>query len=99
MYLIFFSEGFENDIAGIPIFYCRAILDSIKQQLRYEPAKPTKRRKILKGLLPPWNAVPPIWELRVRNFRVFYDISEEEETVYIRAIRKKPPGKAAEEIV
>ena len=99
MYRIFFSEGVENDIMGISAFYRRTILDSIKQQRTHEPAKPTKRRKALKRLVPPWNTVPPIWELRVGNYRIFYDVSEEEKTVYIRAIRKKPPGKTTEEIV
>ena len=51
------------------------------------------------NLIPPWDAVPPIWELRVGEYRVFYDVSEEEKTVYVRAIRKKPQGKRTEEIL
>jgi mRNA-degrading endonuclease RelE of RelBE toxin-antitoxin system len=50
-------------------------------------------------LIPPWAAEPPIWELRVRGYRVFYDVSEEEKVVYVRAVRKKPPAKTTEEIL
>ena len=50
-------------------------------------------------LLVPWEAVPPIWELRVGEYRVFYDVSQEETAVYIRAIRRKPRGKRTEDIL
>jgi mRNA-degrading endonuclease RelE of RelBE toxin-antitoxin system len=53
----------------------------------------------LVNLIPPWEAVSLIWELRVGEYRVFYDVSEVEETVYVRAIRRKPPGKRTEEIL
>ena len=51
------------------------------------------------NLVPPWTAEPPIWELRVGDYRVFYDVSEADITVYVRAIRVKPPGKTTEEIL
>jgi len=37
------------------------------------------------NLIPPWPADPPVWELRVGAYRVFYDVSEEEKVVRIRA--------------
>jgi len=51
------------------------------------------------NLIPPWDAVPPIWELRVGGYRVFYDVSEEGKTVYVRAIRRKPAARRTEEIL
>ena len=51
------------------------------------------------GLTPPWEHVEPVWELRVGEFRVFYDVSEEESRVIVRAIRRKPPHKTTEEIL
>jgi len=51
------------------------------------------------NLIPPWDAVPPVWELRVGEFRVFYDVSKTERTVHVQAIRKKPSGKRTEEIL
>jgi mRNA-degrading endonuclease RelE of RelBE toxin-antitoxin system len=50
-------------------------------------------------LIPPWTAELPVWELRIGEYRVFYDVSDEEETVYVRAVRKKPPGTTTEEIL
>jgi len=43
--------------------------------------------------------VVPIWELRVGEFRVFYDVDEEAQTVFVRAVRHKPPHKTTEEIL
>jgi hypothetical protein len=75
------------------------ILAAIDPQLSYEPTAPTRHRKLLVNLIPPWEAVSPIWELRVGEYRVFYDVSEEERMVYVRATRHKPPGKRTEEIL
>lgn len=99
MYRIYFSKGVEDDFAEITAFHRKIILSSIEKKLKYEPAKPTKTRKLLKGITPPWNAVPPIWELRIGNYRVFYDVSEMENTVYIRAVKAKPQDKTTEEIL
>ncbi|MGH7253948.1 MAG: type II toxin-antitoxin system RelE family toxin [Nitrospiraceae bacterium] len=33
------------------------------------------------------------------GYRVFYDVDEEEQVVYIRAIRKKPAERTTEEIL
>lgn len=99
MYRIYFSKGVEDDFAEIAAFHRKIILSSIEKKLKYEPAKPTKNRKLLKGITPPWNAVPPIWELRIGNYRVFYDVSEMENTVYIRAVKAKPQDKTTEEIL
>jgi len=60
---------------------------------------PTRNRKQLVGLLPPWDAEPPVWELRVEEYRVFYDVDEAKRIVYIRAVRGKPAGKTTEEIL
>lgn len=59
----------------------------------------TKNRKILVSLIPPFEVVPPVWELRVGDHRVFYDVAEEEEAVYVRAVRHKPPHRTTEEIL
>lgn len=74
-------------------------MDAIETQLKDTPDVPTRNRKLLENLISPWEAVPPVWELRVGDYRVFYDVSEEELAVYIRAIRKKPRGKKTEDIL
>jgi mRNA-degrading endonuclease RelE of RelBE toxin-antitoxin system len=64
------------------------ILDSIEQQLGYEPATPTRNRKALR--IP--NAVNATWELRGgagNRYRVFYDVDVENHYVIVLAIGKK----------
>lgn len=56
---------------------------AVTEQLSYEPNTPTRNRKEMR---PNWLAV---WELRIGDFRVYYDVDEEEEIVDIRAIAVK----------
>jgi mRNA-degrading endonuclease RelE of RelBE toxin-antitoxin system len=41
----------------------------------------------------------PVWELRIGEYRVFYDVDEQASLVMVRAIRQKPPHKTTEEII
>jgi hypothetical protein len=43
-------------------------------------------------LTPGFEHVPPVWELRVGDIRVFYDFDQSAGRVFVRAVRlKKPP--------
>jgi mRNA-degrading endonuclease RelE of RelBE toxin-antitoxin system len=42
---------------------------------------------------------PPIWELRVGDFRAFYDVQETNLTVFVRAVRRKDPDETTEDIL
>ena len=75
------------------------VLDRTEVQLKYEPTRQTRNRKILVGLVPPWDHVDPIWELRIGGYRVFYDVDHAQATVIVRAIRRKLPHKTTEEIL
>lgn len=99
MYAIELAASALEEIAALRASDGRRILDAIEEQLAHEPLVETRNRKVLPGLEPPFEAVPPIWELRIGEYRVFYDVNEEEETVYVRAVRHKPPHKATEEIL
>ena len=99
MYTIRYGTGAADDIRGLEAYYQRRILAEIKTHLTRTPTVRTRRRKPLPNLSHPWEAVPPIWELRVGEYRVFYDIAEADGIVTVRAIRRKPPGKRTEEIV
>ena len=61
----------------------RIIVDAIDLQLTHQPDQPTPHRKLLQD-----NPLAP-WELRVGDFRVFYDIDREGETVVVVAIGQK----------
>jgi len=94
-----FAESVEDDLRKIQVYYRNRILDSIEEQLTYEPETATRNRKLLENLSPPWQTVAPIWELRVGEYRVFYDVSATESVVYVRAVRKKPPGTKTEDVL
>ena len=94
-----FAEGVEEDLRNIRIYYRNQILDAIEEQLASEPETRTRNRKLLENLIPPWQTVAPIWELRVGDYRVFYDVSAAESVVYVRAVRRKPRGTKTEDIL
>ena len=54
---------------------------------------------MLLGLVPPWEYVPPLHELRVGKYRVFYGVDETTSVVVIRAVREKPADKRTEDIL
>ena len=83
---------------GLKRFEQRRLIDAIDSNLEREPLLETRRKKELTGLEPEWEAVPPIWQLRVGDFRVFYDVEREQRRVTIRAIRRKG-SKTTEEIL
>jgi len=59
------------------------ILDGVRLQLLDQPSVETKSRKLLR------ENVLSDWELRVRKYRVFYDIDENEKIVRIVAVGYK----------
>lgn len=99
MFTIAFAEGVASDLRALKPFERKQILDRIDEQLTHQPTQETRNKKILIGLIPPWVHVEPIRELRVGEFRVFYDVDEAEARVIVRAIRQKPPHKTTEEIL
>lgn len=99
MYAIRFARDVEEDLKKLPAYHRARVLDAIEAQLLHAPTTRTRNRKLLVNLIPPWTGEPPIWELRVGDYRVFYDVSEAETVVYVRAIREKPPGKRTEEVL
>ena len=99
MYTILYSEGVADDLQRVPPGQRNQLLDRIEVQLKYEPSRRSRNRKILVGLAPAWEHVEPVWELRIGEYRVFYDVDEAVPAVFIRAIRHKPPHKTTEEIL
>jgi mRNA-degrading endonuclease RelE of RelBE toxin-antitoxin system len=99
VYEIRFAAGVERDLRRLKAFVRGRILDAIEEQLPYQATIPSRHRKLLINLVPPWVADPPIWELRVGDHRVFYDVADKEGIVYIRAIRVKRAGETTEDIL
>jgi mRNA-degrading endonuclease RelE of RelBE toxin-antitoxin system len=76
----------------------RQILDAIYQNLEHEPLLQTNNRKPLRAVQPGFEYVPPLWELRVGEYRVYYDATEQPPVVHVRAVRRKEPGQTSEAI-
>ena len=99
MYSIEYAKGVAGDLAALRAYERSQILDRIEEQLTHNPTQQTRNKQILVGLIPPWEHVQQVWELRVGEYRVFYDVDEGASSVIIQAIRHKPPHKTTEEIL
>jgi mRNA-degrading endonuclease RelE of RelBE toxin-antitoxin system len=94
-----FIISYAEDLTTFRAYDRKQLLDQIEQQLSHEPTHETRNKKMLRGLTPPWEHVQPIWELRINEYRVFYDADEVAGQVVVRAVRRKPPHKTTEEIL
>jgi mRNA-degrading endonuclease RelE of RelBE toxin-antitoxin system len=88
-----------EELKTIEVFQRRRIVQVIDDQLTQQPTAVTRNRKPLPDLRPGFECEPPIWELRIGGYRVFYDVAADSQTVYIRAVREKPPHAQTEDIV
>jgi mRNA-degrading endonuclease RelE of RelBE toxin-antitoxin system len=77
------------ELNGIRVFDRRRIVDDMKSELKTNPDTETKRKKRLDGVVAGFPFEPPLWELKVGDYRVYYDVNSTERTVYVRAIRFK----------
>ena len=66
-YIIDYAEGVSEDLADLRAYERKNILDAIDDQLLHEPTRQTKNRKILVGLIPPWEHVPPFGNCVLAN--------------------------------
>jgi mRNA-degrading endonuclease RelE of RelBE toxin-antitoxin system len=99
VYEIRFARDIVKDLQRVPAFHRVRIVSAIEGQLGQTPRVATRNRKPLVNLIPPWPADPPVWELRVGTYRVFYDVDEEQKVVSVRAVRRKAGGRTTGEIL
>ena len=71
------------DMTFFEVYERKIIIAGIKEQLTYEPLKETKNRKKLRD-----NPVAT-WELRINNYRVFYEVNNNVVTVTVVSIGMK----------
>lgn len=98
-YEIVVHELAVEELASLRAFDQRRLLSEIREQLANEPTLATRRRKCLADLTPSFEHEPPVWELRVGDFRVFYDVEDDEQQVHVRAVRSKSPSQRTDDIV
>src|SRR5437870_4509836 len=82
-YQVHFSRPARKHLKALRKRDQQIIVDAIAASLVDEPDRPARHRKKLEE-----NELAP-WELRVGNFRVFYDVDTDNETVAILAVGKK----------
>jgi mRNA-degrading endonuclease RelE of RelBE toxin-antitoxin system len=98
-YAIDIVDVARDELQAVRVFDRRRISQAIDAQLVHEPTKETKNRKPLGGVEPNFAHEPPVWELRVGEYRVYYDVRDESKRVFIRAVRRKPPHQTTEQII
>lgn len=86
MYDIEYTLEAIADLKTFRKYEQQLIVDQIAEQLSHEPAHETRNRKRLRP-----NRVAE-FELRIRNFRVFYDVDAQKNHVKIEAIGHKVGG-------
>jgi mRNA-degrading endonuclease RelE of RelBE toxin-antitoxin system len=94
-----FTRLADDQLAALRPFDRGRLVDEIESELTHDPSAETKRKKVLKDVRPAFQFVPPLRELRVGEFRVFYDVNVEDQCVTVRSIRRKPADKTTEDIL
>jgi mRNA-degrading endonuclease RelE of RelBE toxin-antitoxin system len=89
VFAIRFARGALEDLKRPRAHDKARVVDEIDRCLVEQPEEPSRNRKELKALVPPWEHVAPVWELRVDDYRVFYDVDAGAGVVIARAVRRK----------
>src|SRR5271170_2221705 len=94
------TVGAKEELKKIRIFDRQAIRDAIDVQLVSAQTNVSRNKKPLpKEITADFQFDPPLWELRVGEFRVFYDVNTQAGQVTIRAIRSKPPEQTTKDVL
>jgi mRNA-degrading endonuclease RelE of RelBE toxin-antitoxin system len=83
MFVIQFTLEAVDDLRELRKYEAQRIVDEIEMQLTFEPTAVTRNRKQLRS-----NQLAE-WELRVGEFRVFYDVVFVDTAVKVVAIGRK----------
>ena len=84
-----FARGALDDLQRLRARDRAHVVDEIRRRLTHQPQESGRNRNELAGLVPPWEHLPPVWELRVDDYRVFYDVDAAARLVVVRAVRRK----------
>lgn len=93
------TSSAARELKAIRVYDRRIIVDEMETQLCQQPIIATRNRKPLSGVSPSFEYVPPLWELRVGDYRAYYDVDLDAEKVYVRAIRRKTSDQTTEGLV
>jgi mRNA-degrading endonuclease RelE of RelBE toxin-antitoxin system len=88
-----------EEIRAIDVYERNRIIDEIDRQLPHQPTVQTRNRKPLLGVEAAFHHATPLWQLRVGDWRVFYDVDEGKRMVSVRAVRRKDANQRTEDIL
>jgi mRNA-degrading endonuclease RelE of RelBE toxin-antitoxin system len=95
-----FSDASDSDLQRIRVFDQRRIVEAIQAHLTQRPNIETRNIKCLGWhITADFEFVPPLWELRVGEYRTFYEVDKPANTVFIHVVRRKPPDKNTSEVL
>ena len=89
MFAVRIAQLALDHLARIRSYDRNRILDEITTHLTHDPEQETPRREQLPGVVPSFEHVQPVWQLRVEDFRVIYDVDGSSEEVIVRAVLRK----------
>ncbi len=93
------SEAAREELDALRAFEKRQIADEIEKKLLVDPLAQTRKMKMLGEVKAGFSYERPLRELKVGNYRVYYNVNEQALTVYVHAIRHKPPHMTTEEVL
>src|SRR5213595_848495 len=82
-YAIKITDQAAGHLGGLARYAQRIVLDGIELYLRHQPTQETRRIKLLR-----LNPVAS-WELRLGDYRVLYDVAEEDRFVNVLVVGEK----------
>ncbi len=82
-YAINIADEAASHLGGLTRYAQRIVLDGIELHLRHQPTQETRRVKRMRP-----NPVAT-WELRLGDYRILYDVAEEERTVNVLVVGEK----------
>jgi len=98
-YTVVVRSPAKAEIDALRVFDQRKITNAIRANLIHDPRTETRNKKLLKGLVPAFEHELPVYELKVGEYRVVYDVNDEKHAVFVRAVRRKAGGMTTEEIM
>lgn len=93
------TQNAETELNGIKKNERNKIIDELDKQLLDQPNVSTRNRKCLGTVEAGFEHEPPLWELRVGEYRVFYDVNEDTQIVTVRAVRQKSAKQRTKDIL
>lgn len=83
-YDIYYSQDATDDVRPLRVYDQRLVLDGIEQHLSYQP-RLVSRTRIKEMSQPFWSQ----FRLRIKGFRIYYDVHDESRSVYVLRIVEK----------